>query len=289
MAKVFTPEEIRFDQIPEPQHFEFGAYWLMSRIRSDAELHRITDGALIIGSTTKGAANIRSDLDMVISYTSESPDPSMPLFAYKSLFNSVKQRWNVPVEANIFSTDSLQRGDHTIDPMFLLHLKAVGTEWGIGNNPVNEIVIKNHDWLSYFENYALHKEAKFKKRLLDTEQKVDYHTYQRALEIPSALGRKALGVLVQKGLIADEQFHHVPKFKINMTLEQFEHDELSKPLQDLVQTDIVYNEILHETIRDKSQLDDYADWIESGYAETVATAYDFTVALKSFVKNALSS
>jgi predicted nucleotidyltransferase len=280
MAKVFTPEEVQDYRIPEVQNFSNAARWLLEAVMNNPATGEHTAGALVFGSTTNGSSNIRSDLDLFISHTSHD-QPSTLIASYQKIFKFVETQWNVPVEPVVFSAARLQSGIHTIDPIFARHIVSVDSQkWVTGIHPATDITFKDQNWTDIFTRYALHKESKFKKALLSANNEIDFKVLQRAYELPSALGRKALAVLVLNKQVDDSEFHIAPKAAVIEAISQLFGSKVVEPLTELVERDKEYSALLHATVGrgyDKVRL--YDTWLGEQYQPTLEAANNFATDL----------
>lgn len=280
MAKVFTPEQIAQDKFPNGSDFPEAASCLLNYLEENLFCEESVDGGLIYGSTTTGGSNIRSDLDALISL--KAYDAHIIAGDLRLIFRHIEQEWNIPVEPIVYNSTRLAAGEHTIDPIFATHLHAVdASKWGVGSNPLDKLAFKETSRSDIFERYALHKESKFKKAALSAEPGIDYRVFQRALEIPRALGRKALAVV-------DEDFdpQTATETQVAAVLKDVTSWMTNNNMLNIIQTNDTYNALLLETIGSTAtQIDQYAQWLGKAYRPTILNALGFTTSLMADVKN----
>ena len=70
MTRVFTWEEVRDGRIPSPEDM----YVFVRRLREDLPRIRGVQGAVVCGSVLWKRANVCSDIDVVVGYTSMTPE-----------------------------------------------------------------------------------------------------------------------------------------------------------------------------------------------------------------------
>lgn len=287
MAKVFTPEQVLHDKIPDPSRFETAAGVLLDYFDESYFLQDEFKGALVFGSTTTGQANIRSDLDILISYKAED---SWFIGHMGLILKHLDKEFNIPVEPILYNRHRLTSGEHTIDPIFSNHLQSIdASKWGIRKNPAKNISLKEEPWTDVFDRYSLHKESKFKKALLAIDSEVDYKVLQRAYEIPSALGRKALALLEtgDESICIDP--HSASKQQIIKAIGSLASPRTLSALERVTAANNEYDQLLERTIGgSETRVSTYAGWLRHSYAQTIGFALDYTVGLSADVKRHLA-
>lgn len=288
MAKVFTPEQVAFNRIPHPDGFKLAAEVLLENLISNTSLSDTTDGALVFGSTTTDNANRRSDLDVLVSHRGKD---SWYVNKMGLILKHIDATFNIPVEPIVYSHERFASGDHTIDPIFANHLRSVDAiKWGVGNNPTKNLVVDNSPWTDIFERYTLHKESKFKKALMSVDNAVDYRVLQRAYEIPSALGRKALALLASETdmYMFDIDPHSAPKDLVINVVRSIASTQTFQALNKIIDANNEYNERLDDAIGGGSaRILKYGRWLHASYRPTVSYALDYTNGLRADVKQLL--
>jgi len=294
MGRVFSPEEIETGAVPHAANFTAAAEFLLDTI---AETNVDDDtpytvGTLVFGSTTTGTATPRSDLDVLIAYHDDYHKPrSSALMHYRGIFQNIKDMFHVPVESTVESNMTLVSGSHSIDDIFLQTLLTVPEKWQTGMHPARLAMPHNEDWLSVFKQYNTAKDRKLAKALTDNSEQ-DIKAFQRALELPIALGRKALGVLSDYGfLTGPEQDNYSSSKKIvESSLELLDlPTNILLPFRLIMKIDQDYSELLAATLDGDSTLDTYQNWLDANYLTAMQQAVDYNSLLGSFVIEIVSS
>lgn len=290
MGKVFGADEIMLGEIPEPgahtaaakevfellfkgRAFEPGSSeWTYSGIQS----------GMIHGSSTHGTANIRSDLDVLMIVRSGQ---DLTLDVVDRVFSSVKQRYHVPIEANILNVVDISERAHSIDPLFLRYLYEAQSNPDFSRNwPADHIGSyffeqdrRPSALLRVVQRYTSAKTASFAKGLAIGSE-LDHHKIQRALELPKNMGRKVLSML-------DPEFSawRTPSDEIQSGLEDFiiarrrdERDTSGQlaidSLRKLTAQDEEYSELLQQTLNGEVDLDTYEKWLEGNKRQLLHSA-----------------
>lgn len=288
MGKVFSPEEIRAEQVPEEGAHYNAARFIMERLFNDSVGTVLSPNGIragmIHGSATHGTANIRSDLDVLATYQlSKNNDP---LRVMHDVFEEVQTKFQVPVESNVLSIEDVSSRTHKIDPLFLRSLlQAQENSEFSWNWPATYIALgfKEQDFthaalLQTVWRYVGAKNASFAKALaIDSEE--HYLRVQRALELPKNLGRKVLGML-DEGFVAST----TPTEDIIGGLNRFIKDcadneysassaeDMSDGIAILTEQDKIYSELLSDTLSGQKSLEQYERqlYTESRFALSVA-------------------
>ncbi len=295
MGRVFTPEQIEAGAVPEPANFEIAGRELLGMLATgmlepgnEASTFNsgsyILDGAFIFGSATKGESNVRSDLDVFVSYSIGSSTMSQAILGLRPAFAELQTRWHIAVEPVILHTAQLMDGDHSVDPIFEQNLRSVPAEWHVGNNPLDHIQDQSKSWSAVVHDYAMHKERKFTKALADTDTTVDYKVMQRALELPSALGRKCLALVYSRQALENNDYRDASKQKVVQAIAEIAPAAIVAPLNKLVEFDRSYNHVLTNVINGRIRPDKYLSLLKAMYLPVVATALELTVSLEEFAQ-----
>lgn len=205
MGRVFPSEQIFKLEIPEPgAHARAGKY-ILERFDNEGGSGLSIDGAMVYGSTALGTASLRSDVDLFIAYNPGDADET--LLKIRTILGDAEQIYHVPIESHALDTVSLRNPlRHSIDPLFAEELLAISDdlsmqEWVVGR-PLDD--------LRYFKmtdrrvrgvaiSYTAAKAKQFARAILAYRDTVDLATLQRALELPSAIGRKVIPATVAFG------------------------------------------------------------------------------------------
>lgn len=324
MGRVFTPESIAHDEIPRPGAHERAGTFVLGELFNKAtsgyldlqpeppaspglglegDISEWTDSegrveaAMVYGSTALGRASLRSDLDVLVTYRA---DDGETLRHIGSVFAEAERTFHVPVEKQLFeafaSSDPLI---HNIDPLFMMHLRKVQAmedpQWSI-NWPVvfmhTDDPIKSARLRRMGIRYAAMKAKLFAGTLTSRDAhdgRIDYSAFQRALELPGAIGRKGVPATNREGdplpdtddkyalqalarerlevLVAESRAWFYPR--ANLAISQ--HDAL-------LRRDAEYDAVLQETIEDPTKLREYDDWLHGNYLPSLRLARDVSMA-----------
>ncbi len=208
MGRLYTPGDIEGGRVPNrdgSDHYEAAAV-LLDGVRAVDTPDQPMSG-MAFGSLVTGNAGRRSDLDFLLRYSSLEQ-----LQDLQAITRSVQERFHVVVEAQTFQDGAFRTpASHDVSPLFASHLLHVQDEYSqwvhglpveelrqfaidtrdrgdVSDDEAKEVLI---DVISYL-HYKLRQFAK--TALMAHQRKVNYYTTQRALELPKALGRKALAV-----------------------------------------------------------------------------------------------
>ncbi len=207
MGRLYTPEDIEGGRIPHgdgSDHYQ-AAETLLDAIRALDTPDEPMSG-MAFGSLVTGNASRRSDVDFLLRYSSLAQ-----LEDLQAVTGSIQDDFRVAVEAQTFRDGAFSRpASHDVSPLFASHLLHVQDEYSrwVHGLPVEELrqfaidtregtgsTEDAKDVLTDVISYLHYKMRQFAKTsLMAHQRKVNYYTTQRALELPKALGRKALAV-----------------------------------------------------------------------------------------------
>ncbi|NTW62210.1 hypothetical protein HGB25_02265 [Candidatus Saccharibacteria bacterium] len=195
MGVIYSSAELSRGHIPsECGHIE-AAQSLVS------EVPRLGGVVLTIvhGSVSEGRFNMRSDLDVAVTYIAETPaDEYEVVDGIKAVLDRTEQKTHVKVESNIWPTDEpiAARSERMYDRLFANHLadSMLDANWSIGlsDSMISKISAMpvNIDKVMY--NYLTYKHGGVTKapRYFNSADSRSTLAMQRILELPKALGRK---------------------------------------------------------------------------------------------------
>lgn len=274
MGRIFSYEEIVTDKVPQPEDF------IAAREHfTDSALAYIESGAIlgvcVYGSVAINMANWRSDFDVFGAIKNQQ----VGLEATRNLAEDVriKTGGKIPVSISRQTPEALGQGRHEMDRFFGEHLTS-GHRYIIGKDPTEGIVFPNDPASAIMREYLAQK----KRTLGDTYDSRDpldptHNGLQRLLELPAAVGRKALQALAETNHISKAVEKTADKQQvIQATKEVLEPEGLVAGLNKILSLDKQYNHVLknallgHESkqsyednlIEIHSSLKDAVDWIE---------------------------
>lgn len=282
MGRVFTVEQVAHRQVPDAGSFNTAAQELLETLPN---LDHFA-GMLVLGSVTTGSANKRSDLDVFVHLAIGPHIPLSRAYApYWEAFDKVYAGSYVPIEANLFESSRLLEGVHTIDPFFKKNLESVGKnptdpdtstreQWIAGTDPVPYIHIAPEvDLTDSYQRYAIAKLDKFTK----APRTFDARAMQRALELPTALGRKSLALLQNSEEVRAYDFVTGSRAVVTRALEKADlPDSCRRVINAQNKLNNVYASVLDETLAGSMSTERYGSWLNDNYRHTIANAIDVT-------------
>jgi len=298
MGKVFESETIRDGKTPENgAQYEAGAY-IMRIVLDDedqsfesSQRFNAQAGIMIYGSTALGTANRRSDVDVLVNYHRGDTDV---LHRWRTLFTEAERKFNVPVESNMNIVGAFFNPlQHTIDPGFAAHLYLVQEDpvWSYGfpaTGLLSGIAPEAQDehLRAAAVKFAAGKRKYFARSLVKYRGEIDFDYYQRALELPSAIGRKVLSLEVG---VDDSIAGEVSRDKtgtIEKTRQRLSdlHTAWSEPwaknpadiFVELNKLDQEYDQLLEAVIQGNTTLEEYNSWLEYHYLPVLQMAHDIS-------------
>ncbi len=296
MGKVFTYEEVVEGRVPQIGAHDKAAHYLLDNLKDrfldqigdkQAEpAFRAFDGAMVYGSVAQGTADRRSDLDVLITYDAKNEDSTVVIDGYRNLFKEIESKWHVSVESNIWRTGLLKAGVHTIDAAFVDHLDKVGSEWRVGD-PLQYLQVETPDFSDIFLRYYAHKARSFTVALSDTRDELNIDRLQRALELPTALGRKALSALGLAQIAPGAG--GISKAEVSRQILELvdPNSDTGKLYTALIDTDKAYSDALESVIKGYTRALDLKTYLPELYRPALGMALRLTEALGSVVMRKL--
>lgn len=298
MGRVFTTEQIAYGEVPKRGAQQEAGQFLLHELE---ETGIPIEGAMVYGSTTANP-NARSDVDMLITTRLNDGET---LTAIRTLLEQAEHRYRAPVEAQVLPSEGLIHPlQHSIDPLFAEQLIAAANNkrWVVGYpiDRLNHFELTDRRLRNIGIQYSSAKAKKFTKAILEFRGEIDYHTLQRALEVPAALGRKVLPAT--EAFRTDAEDEYVVENKptmIRATEKRIDRlyrslgsysgrgilsDNPSSTYAALVQRDYDYNVTLREAIHGGITLDDYSDWLRGNYLSTLELAREVSADAAELVR-----
>lgn len=306
MGKVFTQWEVADGRIPEPGAHEQAALFIMSdliRAYDETEVFDLSKpdeipafglaSGMVYGSVAMGVANRRSDLDVLLNYHPDYSAEIIPRIG--EVIKTIRQRFAVPVEPNIYPVNALyDPRKHSVDPLFAEHLIAIqyqeGHPWSYGW-PVDGLAYSNNR-LDFSDSdrirsialaYVNAKRSQFARAIAHGDQ-INFPVLQRALELPTALGRKILAATYEEK-IGDEIIsgdRTQVRELLFKRLEEIEWPEVGeaaiKPLKWLLDRDEEYSSLLEQAINGEITNEEYEAWLRAIVPEAYFAAHQACLA-----------
>ncbi len=300
MGQVFSGEQIFKGQIPEPGAHAHAGKYILERFDDEGGSSLSIDGAMVYGSTALGTASLRSDVDLFIAYHPD--DARETLQNIRTILADAEQTYRVPIESHALDTTSLRNPlRHSIDPLFAEQLLDIADdlrmrEWVVGH-PLGA--------LRYFEmterrvrgvavQYTGAKAKQFARAILAYRDTVDLTTLQRALELPSAIGRKVIPATIAFGETpydsADKKaMIRLTQQRLGKLFEAASWDWLGSenPVSEFValeRLDREYSAVLDSAVNGLTSGSQYEKWLSNNYLPALqaarAVSYDFSELVK---------
>lgn len=245
MGKIYSLDQIHRapEFIPRAEDFEAAARNFTDTSREAIEAG-VLSGAVIYGSVAGGTQTIRSDFDcMVIPY--DHSDASL------AVVNSIVRatRGDAPIEINAIKHHKrrLESGSHEIDEYFGEHLTG----------PFRTVLGEDLGTYIRFSGYGTYEELlryiQHKKRSVtlgdDSSNTETLKAMQRTLELPLAIGRKALMVLQRENHFPSLTFNSGDKsHTAQLAIAMFDSFGLADVPHRLVTMDRDYTHVLTQTL-----------------------------------------
>lgn len=260
MGRVFSLEQVRnhVDHVPTLDDFEHGLGCLKSAVI--AEIDRgFVSGAIVYGSAALRAYGIRSDIDCLITphvHNAESMN------AVQRILKNSNPTGRLDISAIVHPVARLQSGHHEIDRYFGDHLRGP-SRIVYGKDPVEGMHFPDYGPDIHLLSYLRHK-----KRSVATSFVADDNEYykglQRILELPLAIGRKALRTLDEINGTAYATSDSANKLRITpLSLELFDSYGLGVLPRRVIECDRAYTQLLQDAIVNGVKKSEYLQSIQN--------------------------
>jgi hypothetical protein len=259
MGRVFTEQEVRDRRVPEAGDFAVAVKAFKESVNEGIETG-LLDGAAVFGSVAVNLATIRSDFDCLIVPVDHSPEA---LIAARGVVANVfDYSMNVPIGASLHHRERLASGEHELDRFFGAHLTGpnrivVGNDPGeymkFGDAPARDIIL----------SYIRHKKRGIGQLIASPGGSEDYKGFQRLLELPVAIGRKALMVIDEvEGSRQGTTNSADKKLVLERALALFEELGANEVARLILQHDKWYDEELAEALESGMPERGYSGFLE---------------------------
>lgn len=290
MGRLYTPGDIEGGRVPRgdgSDHYK-AAEVLLDGVRAVDTPEQPMSG-MAFGSLVTGNAGRRSDLDFLLRYSSLDQLRDLQIIT-----RSVQDNLRVAVEAQTFQDGAFRTpASHDVSPLFashLLHVQDEFPQWvhGLPVEELREFAIDTRDRdgvesddearevLIDVISYLHYKMRQFAKTALMAHQrKINYYTTQRALELPKALGRKALAVhrlLGTDGPSADVTDRNAMRNSFYGLIEAIDDDGTVEHYHFLDGLDADYDRALEEAVS-SMDTEEYTRWLGENWLKACHAAH----------------
>ncbi|MDP2649277.1 MAG: nucleotidyltransferase domain-containing protein [bacterium] len=278
MGKVYGWQEIEQKQVPEPTDFIAAKQLLMHVLDGYVRRGQLY-GAMVYGSVAKGTPSRRSDFDLLII-----PENSAILSELGLVFEELKQVTKVGVEPHCILRSAAERGDHTIDTLFMHHFLILPEDQRsiVGRDPVGILTGNGIPGVYAYRSYLDNKMRNFSKAPMERKEDKIYENVQRALEAPINIGRRTLQAL-----------HHIGQFTmvrdgkeaiVNNFRQIFDGTDLLPDFEVLLSMDREYSSVLDHALNDQVSEEEYREYISKVWREGIPRALSWTMLLGEFYR-----
>lgn len=269
MGKVFSTTDVEREWIPSESEFKWGVEAFRESIEAGVASGLI-DGGVVYGSVAIGVTNLRSDFDCMIVPVDHSDDAIDAAYDVVADISSATNL-HVPIGASIHHKARLATGAHEIDRFFGVHLTG-SHRIVAGNDPAEYIRFSDTPANLILMSYLRHKKRTINTVLTSHDEPEYLNAAQRMLELPLAIGRKALLVIdeIEGTHMAVENSADKPAVSKSALL-LYEELGVAETALELRQLDSVYTTILERTITGEVSLSRYDQFI-SNLAKTARKA-----------------
>lgn len=288
MGVIYSSLEVRDNKIPQDGDHIRAAELVRDGI-SDIGGVVMT---LVHGSVPEGRFNLRSDLDVLINFSTDKPtDRPEKIDDIRLHLDAISDATAVKIEANIWPQDDPTAAieERMYDLLFSWHLvqSMTDTKWCLGK--VDERIIsiatrtfRPSDVRRVAMNYVVYKSDGFVKApyLFNEHDPRCLAAMQRGLELPKAAGRKVaqLKATTEGKKLDANEIASLASVK----------DDLDEPtntaLEELLRIDREYTSLLTDTRRDHEQSRiEYLTWLDAYYRVVMHAGINATSGFITFV------
>lgn len=267
MGRIFSYEEITEDRLPTAESFH-DAQKVFSELVADGINESWLDGAFVYGSVALGLANRRSDFDSFLALANNKP---AVYDAAKELINSVQDssRGLISIVPIVQPRQALKAGRHEMDRFFGQHLSS-DFRLVQGNDPADYTSYAPTSASEILSSYLFQKKRRMTNAYTSSSP-LDFRDgngIQRMLELPPAVGRKALQALAEIGYIDEAIDKSADKTAVLARTRSFLVDEgVEEGFDQLMQLDRAYYDLLTQTLKGGVTKETYNEEIEGLHAQ----------------------
>lgn len=256
MGRVFSIEQVKdcAETVPVLSDFSDALANFESAAEEEIAGGAIS-GAIVYGSVAIGAANIRSDFDCMITPHDHTPEGRA---AIGRVLQATSLDGLMEVGAILHPKPRLASGAHELDKYFGRHLTG-GSRVVLGEDQANYIQFADQEGYPLLAAYIRHKKRSVSVSLSEVNPR--YHIgLQRVLELPLAVGRKALQVLDDIEGTERATADSANKSKITpASLALFESLGLDEVPRELLDLNKAYTQVLEDFLQSSATEAQYAD------------------------------
>lgn len=264
MGRVFSYSEIESGKVPTAETFKAAKDAFYEAVEIGSYVGHI-DGAMLLGSVALGSHNPRSDFDALISMSDTTPDSYQAARAVSTAVKT-KTKGIIPLEIFAYSKSDLSQGKHFYDRFHGQNL--------IGSD---RIIVGRNDPAEYIKFYGLNLSAKDilnsylqskKMRLTGAHMSTESTDtneggLQRLLELPNAIGRKALQVVAE----VKWESAKAPSGSDKQSISQKGHELFSsygieEGFDTLLQINSMYNIVLDDAVNERVTRHEYEEVLQ---------------------------
>jgi hypothetical protein len=250
MGKVFSYDEIRNGVMPDHRAFDvaLSSFELLSR---NAIETGVIDGSFVYGSVALSVVNRRSDFDSFIALTYRTQSG----YEYvKDMYTVINRRApTVPVTPMVYPKQALSSAQHEIDRFFGQHLSS-SYRIVYGNDPASYLRYAQQPAGDILASYLAQKKRVLTNAYVSPEP-MDYRDgcgLQRMLELPAAVGRKAVQALIEVGEFRGSLDNTADKIAVIHAARKVMAEELIESnFDDLIRCNTYYDDLLEATLNDE--------------------------------------
>lgn len=254
MGRVFSLEQIRHsdETIPLPHHFEQAKKDFEQTVLEELEAGTIVS-AEVFGSVAINAYDVMSDFDCVTVPTNHSPESQA---AIDRILAVTSQAGRIEVNPIQHTKQRLTSGNHEIDRFFGEHLTGV-SRMVYGEDIAEYIRFGMYDAATIVKMYIEHKMRSIAPAATPNSPK-HFEALQRTLELPLAIGRKALRALdeVRETTFATSDSANRSRIMPHV-LELFDQLEVGTTARELLELGRLYKQCLPAVLDGSATEKDY--------------------------------
>lgn len=293
MGVVYTSEQIKHHDIPMPGAHQRAGAFVLAHLAKLYKENTAFRGGMIYGSTTT-MPSVRSDLDVLTIFDADTVTPD-DLEDIDRLSLQTHEAFHTQSEINmLLLNEHSTPDDHNLDSLFGMHLHHTIMEspkWAIGD-PEQHIPLEPltpSSALQILNHYSTHKERRFLKSLRESlSGEIDYAALQRAFELPSSLGRKAVTALRYEQMeLSGTEYNREQLSETGETLlvSHSHNDDAIQAHRYLATMNKEYSTLLDDALAGRIPEQQYQAWITGVSRPALQNARILATAWKTFCES----